>query len=170
MGAGGPLNQPLLAPADGGAPSAPPLLDASGAAYAPAAAPPGPAAGYPPYAQQQRGAAAPYAPPAVLGAPLYAQHPPLEAPIVQHTTTHIYDRPLIQNVSLAPVLQMCPSCGHTGATRVRRERGCCTWLAAFGLFWVCCPIFWLPCCIASCKDTVHRCKNCGTEVARIAPC
>jgi hypothetical protein len=113
----------------------------------------------------------------VLGAPVFAHPPPphpapgaLEAPIVQHTVTHVYDRPLIQNVSLAPVLQMCPSCGHTGATRVRRERGCCTWLASFGLFWVCCPFFWLPCCMASCKDTVHRCKNCGAEVARIAPC
>jgi hypothetical protein len=93
------------------------------------------------------------------------------APIVQtHTHVIMTDGPIIRRVSLAPVLQMCPSCGHTGATRVKRERGCCTWLQAFGMCWLFCPLFWLPCCLNCSKDTVHRCGACRAEVARITPC
>jgi hypothetical protein len=92
------------------------------------------------------------------------------APIVHTTTTHLYEGPVIQRVSLAPVLQMCPACGHTGPTRVRRERGYCTWLQSFALCWTFCPLFWLPCCLNCSKDLVHRCGACNAEVARITPC
>lgn len=185
MGVGGQqpssLQQPLLGGDPNAAPSAPPLVQSTTGAYAAAAAPPG---AYPPYDQQQQGSY-----PAALGTPhgAYAPIPPppppppsarsvaYTAPMVQTHTTHIVamsDQPLIlQRVSrLAPALQMCPSCGRTGATRVRRERGCCTWLQAFGMCWLFCPLFWLPCCLDCSKDVVHRCSDCGAEVARITPC
>lgn len=115
----------------------PPPLALPAASYPPVMGtpsfPPQPPAASPPPMQppmqQQQQTSAPYAP-----------------PVVQHHT-HVYEGPLIQRVTLTPVLQICPSCGHTGATRVRRERGCCTWLQCFTMCWLFCPLFWLPCCL-----------------------
>lgn len=128
---------------------------------------------------EQRSGTGPYTAPVVYGTPAAApstflqqqQHQQQQGvpAVVQHHT-HVYEGPLIQRVSLAPVLQVCPSCGHTGPTRVKRERGCCTWLQCFTLCWLFCPAFWVPCCLDCSKDLVHRCGQCNTEVARITPC
>ncbi|KAI8464033.1 MAG: LITAF-like zinc ribbon domain-containing protein [Monoraphidium minutum] len=182
------LQQPLLGdPSPSAPPLAPPPHGAPGlmlrdTPYAAASAPPGAAPGYPPYEQQQQqqqqqrafaagggGGAYPAVP--AHGYPAPPTHAPYAPPpVVERTTTVIYETPVIQRVTAAPVLQMCPACGHTGATRVKRERGCCTWLQCFGMCWLFCPLFWLPCCLDCSKDLVHRCSSCGAEVARISPC
>lgn len=139
-----------------------------------------------PHHQQQQQPS--YAPPSVIAyAPAtapppsrtpapYAMAPPPPIAVVHHhpgggTTTHVCAHgPLIQRVTLAPMAQVCPACGSAGPTRVRRERGCCTWLQCFAMCWLFCPLFWLPCCLDCSKDLVHRCGNCGAEVARVTPC
>ncbi|KIZ03065.1 hypothetical protein MNEG_4898 [Monoraphidium neglectum] len=167
-------------------PTAPPLspeqpsLVIRQTAYAAASAPPsaGTAVGYPPYEAQLRDAAAGGAYPSVysIGStppppPQHYQqqqqqqqqqhhhqhqpaHAPYAPPVVERTI--FYEGPVIQRVSAAPVLQICPACGHTGPTRVRRERGCCTWLQCFGLCWLFCPLFWLPCCLDCSRDRPHN--------------
>ena len=65
-------------------------------------------------------------------------------------------------------LNYCPNCGKqniTTMTRTKPTGG--TWigvLAGFVIFW---PLFWLPLCIRSMKQTNHHCPNCRTKVGRV---
>lgn len=56
----------------------------------------------------------------------------------------------------------CPACGYSVETRVKKENGAATWLAAFGLCLVGC---WAGCCVVPffvrrLKDSRHECPEC----------
>ena len=44
---------------------------------------------------------------------------------------------------------------------------CCTWFSALALCLLGCPVFfWIPFCVPTGKDTVHRCGHCNTCLGR----
>eukprot|EP00877_Chromochloris_zofingiensis_P003497 jgi/Chrzof1/13148/Cz07g21200.t1 len=96
--------------------------------------------------------------------------PAPDAHVIHHTHLHIPDGPVITRIHSCPRLHVCPRCGTTGPTVVRRESGCCAYLACFSMCWLFCPLFWLPFCLDCDRDLVHRCGKCRTEIARIKPC
>eukprot|EP00775_Hariotina_reticulata_P005319 gene5320-5554_t len=69
-----------------------------------------------------------------------------------------------------PQFTTCPACGYSGPSTVKRESGLCTYAACIGLWWLFCPLFWLPFCLDCDKDLVHRCGVCNAELARTKPC
>lgn len=78
----------------------------------------------------------------------------------------------VPHVPLAPIQYSCPQCGKAAPTRVRKEAGPCTWILCASLFFAAFPCCLLPfcwCCDCD-KDTVHRCRGCGIEVARVRAC
>lgn len=163
--------QPLLQQQDAVPPSAPPLVyggQLQQAGYAPAYAPPPalpqPAPGYPavPVLQQ----------PAMLQQQQQLSYaPPPPQLVAQHTHIHMPDEPLITRLAAAaPRQAVCPACQAAGPTQVRREAGCCTYLAVAAICWWCPLCACLPCCLDGCKDLVHRCSVCGSELARVRPC
>ncbi|XP_023219694.1 lipopolysaccharide-induced tumor necrosis factor-alpha factor homolog [Centruroides sculpturatus] len=63
-----------------------------------------------------------------------------------------------------PVQTLCPNCRNTVVTSTVKESGGCTYLAAFAVCLICCPCFWIPLVIDTCKDTIHTCPNCNSTL------
>ena len=81
--------------------------------------------------------------------------------IVGYTTGIVTVSPGIAQFSDFPVSMVCPHCRNQVVTVVSYEPGNLTWLACFGLFFFTLCCFWIPFCIKSMKDVVHRCPRCG---------
>lgn len=64
-----------------------------------------------------------------------------------------------------PVRITCHNCKHVTETDVDKKNSMCAWICVLVMFftglWLCCCI---PCCLDSCKDTMHKCKECDTIV------
>ena len=67
------------------------------------------------------------------------------------------------NFSDIPVRTVCPQCRKPIMTQVTNTIGLGTWLLALVLLLLP-PLCFLPFFINSCKDTEHRCPNCGNVV------
>eukprot|EP00891_Asterochloris_glomerata_P004083 jgi/Astpho2/4083/Aster-01232 len=66
-----------------------------------------------------------------------------------------------------PIIVQCPYCGSETLTRVDHVSSCCTWFSALALCLLGCPVFfWIPFCVPTGKDTVHRCGHCNTCLGR----
>ncbi|XP_076358770.1 lipopolysaccharide-induced tumor necrosis factor-alpha factor homolog [Tachypleus tridentatus] len=64
----------------------------------------------------------------------------------------------------APCQTTCPNCRNTIVTTVQRESGVCTWIAVVVVLLVCCPCFFIPLVIDTCKDSRHMCPSCNATV------
>lgn len=67
-----------------------------------------------------------------------------------------------------PLRVACNFCQTENVTETNRETGLGTWVACAGLCFLglglgCCCI---PCCVDSCKDTVHSCPNCKRTLGK----
>ncbi|KAJ3251237.1 hypothetical protein HK103_002566 [Boothiomyces macroporosus] len=58
----------------------------------------------------------------------------------------------------------CINCKQQGVSMTEKVMGAAGWVAVFGTCLVCCCLAWVPCVIDTCKDTNHRCSNCGMLV------
>mmetsp|Transcript_18344 Transcript_18344/g.28328 ORF Transcript_18344/g.28328 Transcript_18344/m.28328 type:complete len:155 (-) Transcript_18344:184-648(-) len=65
-------------------------------------------------------------------------------------------------------MDVCPHCGAQNIrTRTQTYPSCLTWVATgitFMLFW---PLFWIPLCMDSCKQTDHFCQQCHANVGTL---
>ncbi|XP_015791626.1 lipopolysaccharide-induced tumor necrosis factor-alpha factor homolog [Tetranychus urticae] len=63
---------------------------------------------------------------------------------------------------------ICPKCHQYIVTKTKSVAGCLTWLSCLGLFMIGCDLCccFIPCCVDSCRDVIHRCPNCGRKVGR----
>ncbi|KAJ1967072.1 hypothetical protein H4R35_006818 [Dimargaris xerosporica] len=66
-----------------------------------------------------------------------------------------------------PILATCPKCQLQVTSEIDTKVGTKSGLFALLTCVVCWPLFWIPLCMNSCKDEVHRCPNCKTELGRI---
>ncbi|DBB04121.1 TPA: hypothetical protein ACH3X1_013171 [Trebouxia sp. C0004] len=108
----------------------------------------------------------------------YAEGPPASGslqPSVQNMgqlaqpTQQSYRMQLLGSFDDEPAVVTCSQCGVTGQTYTVKESGCCVWFSALScLFMGCWPCAWLPFCVGSCKDTVHKCSSCGTILGKHA--
>ncbi|KAJ3251238.1 hypothetical protein HK103_002567 [Boothiomyces macroporosus] len=55
----------------------------------------------------------------------------------------------------------CMNCKQQGMSIVEKTNGAATWIAACATCLLCWPCAWVPFVIDTCKDTNHRCANCG---------
>ncbi|EAS01695.3 LITAF-like zinc ribbon domain protein (macronuclear) [Tetrahymena thermophila SB210] len=93
--------------------------------------------------------------------PNYAQPPMAQQPM------NMQMQP-VQNMTNStpfPVQATCPSCQKTQTTVVETKAGSGTWKMCCILFCFtgCCCI---PFCMDSCKDKIHHCSNCQTEIGK----
>mmetsp|Transcript_26427 Transcript_26427/g.41468 ORF Transcript_26427/g.41468 Transcript_26427/m.41468 type:complete len:185 (+) Transcript_26427:68-622(+) len=93
--------------------------------------------------------------------PNAAPGPSPPAPARPAATAH---RPPRRDLGSRPCSVTCPSCHHTGLTKINQQCGACTWISAILLLLFCFPLFWVPFVCPSCYDTEHFCRNCGRRV------
>uniref|UniRef100_A0A3B5KL62 LITAF domain-containing protein n=1 Tax=Takifugu rubripes TaxID=31033 RepID=A0A3B5KL62_TAKRU len=78
------------------------------------------------------------------------------------SVTHVVVSPALHDV---PGQTLCPHCQQTVITRTEPTAGLMTWLvcAALGFFgcFLCC---FIPFCIESCQDIMHRCPSCNRVI------
>ncbi|KAJ3270158.1 hypothetical protein HDV01_000493 [Terramyces sp. JEL0728] len=60
-----------------------------------------------------------------------------------------------------PQPMTCMNCKQQGLSTTEKTMGAAAWIAVFGTCLVCFCCAWVPCVIDTCKDTNHRCANCG---------
>ncbi|XP_071036304.1 lipopolysaccharide-induced tumor necrosis factor-alpha factor homolog [Parasteatoda tepidariorum] len=60
-----------------------------------------------------------------------------------------------------PMQITCGNCHKAVVTTTVATNGACAWIAAIMVCICCCPLFWVPLCIDSCKDVQHQCPSCG---------
>ncbi|KAJ3320225.1 hypothetical protein HDV06_005469 [Boothiomyces sp. JEL0866] len=58
----------------------------------------------------------------------------------------------------------CPNCKAQGISVTDKSNGAAVWISACVVCLVFWPCAWIPCVIDTCKDTNHRCSNCGMVV------
>ncbi|KAK7507369.1 hypothetical protein BaRGS_00001304 [Batillaria attramentaria] len=86
-------------------------------------------------------------------------------------TTVVVHQPtvaVVQSFRQVPVRTRCPACQAEITTSTHYEVGTLTWIICvivclIGCYLGCCLI---PFCVDGCKDVVHSCPNCRTQVAR----
>ncbi|KAG8178669.1 hypothetical protein JTE90_025591 [Oedothorax gibbosus] len=66
-------------------------------------------------------------------------------------------------LSTGPMHVTCGNCRRTVLTSVTKENGACAYVATLFVCLICCPFFWLPLCMESCKDVHHSCPSCGAR-------
>ncbi|KAL3154623.1 hypothetical protein ABBQ32_014072 [Trebouxia sp. C0010 RCD-2024] len=142
---------------DVAAPSAPPLTPATSPAP-----PSSPTSGYGlPTGYQAQYAEAP--PELQSFRPSNQAMPPVNQPVQS------YRMQTLGSFDDEPAIITCTQCRATGQTYTYQESGCCVWFSAITcIFLGCWPCAWMPFCFGSCKDTVHRCSNCGRVVGKHA--
>ncbi|KAM9785041.1 LITAF domain-containing protein-like [Syngnathus typhle] len=101
------------------------------------------------------------APPPGFYPPMYAGPPPGGPSTIASVPHVVVLAPLQEN----PGRTICPHCRQTVVTHVEYKPGLKTWaifgiLAFFGCF-LCC---WIPFVVDSCKDVVHHCPSCHTQI------
>jgi hypothetical protein len=93
------------------------------------------------------------------------------APVVVEAHTHVHHT----HVHPPPQLPAsCPGCGLSGgsggaSSRWSIESGCCAWLSALALCFMCPCCFFVPFCTNCARDQVYRCSRCGAELGRTRP-
>ncbi|XP_037113257.1 lipopolysaccharide-induced tumor necrosis factor-alpha factor homolog [Syngnathus acus] len=105
------------------------------------------------------------APPPGVYPPMYAVLPPVGyqgGPSTTASVPHVVVTPSLQD---SPGQTICPHCRQTVVTHVEYKPGLMAWvicgtLAFFGCF-LCC---WIPFVVDACKDVVHHCPNCHTQI------
>ncbi|KAF8781709.1 lipopolysaccharide-induced tumor necrosis factor-alpha factor homolog [Argiope bruennichi] len=63
-----------------------------------------------------------------------------------------------------PVQVTCGNCRQTVITTTTAENGACAYIACIIVLIFCCPCFFIPLCIDSCKDIQHTCPGCGARL------
>ncbi|KAL4496408.1 hypothetical protein ABPG72_014638 [Tetrahymena utriculariae] len=63
-----------------------------------------------------------------------------------------------------PIRVKCPACQNEGMTLVETKSGSAVYGWAAITCWFCCPLFFIPFFIDSCKDKIHKCNFCQAEV------
>eukprot|EP00112_Aurelia_sp_Birch-Aquarium-sp1_P025553 Seg855.5 transcript_id=Seg855.5/GoldUCD/mRNA.D3Y31 product="Lipopolysaccharide-induced tumor necrosis factor-alpha factor" protein_id=Seg855.5/GoldUCD/D3Y31 len=131
--------------------------------------------GYPPqqpgYPPQQPGYPPAYSQPQQPGYPAQpASYPATQSSFNTTTTTVIAAQPTaVTTVAIVfhefPVTMICPSCKAQIVTAVTYEPGTFAYMLFFLMcifgFWICC---FFPFCIDSCKDSIHSCPNCRSQL------
>lgn len=79
-------------------------------------------------------------------------------PVTAQPTT-VINPPLMFGES--PMQVTCGNCHQTVVTTTTAENGACAYIAALVVFILCCPCFWIPLVIDTCKDVNHTCPACG---------
>ncbi|KAL4426775.1 hypothetical protein ABPG74_006572 [Tetrahymena malaccensis] len=93
-------------------------------------------------------------------------YPPEQYPPMQNQPMQIQVPQVVQNMACMspyPVQTTCHNCKKTLTTTVTSKAGSGTWMMSLilCLFTCCCCI---PFCIDSCKDKVHTCPDCQTQL------
>lgn len=65
-----------------------------------------------------------------------------------------------------PMQVTCGNCQKVVMTTTVTENGACAWIAALIVCLFCCPCFWIPLVMDSCKDVNHTCPACGSLLGR----
>ncbi|GFT23825.1 lipopolysaccharide-induced tumor necrosis factor-alpha factor-like protein [Nephila pilipes] len=63
-----------------------------------------------------------------------------------------------------PMRVTCGNCQRSVLTTTVRENGACAYIATLFVCLLCCPCFWIPLCLDSCKDVQHACPGCGARL------
>lgn len=180
-----PAQQPLLQAADARPDDAPvlqsaaepPLKPEKGSGAAAPSAPPLSSATTPGGPRTDQASASGYGLPSGYRAQ-YAEAPPElqsirppanAAPSANQPMQQSHRMQILGSFDDDPAIITCTACGATGQTYTYKESGCCVWFSAIScIFLGCWPCAWMPFCMRSCKDTVHRCSNCGRVVGKHA--
>ncbi|GIY69783.1 LITAF domain-containing protein [Caerostris extrusa] len=64
----------------------------------------------------------------------------------------------------SPMQITCGNCRQTVVTTTTAENGACAYLACVIVLILCCPCFFIPLCMTSCKDVHHTCPGCGARL------
>ncbi|GIY46677.1 lipopolysaccharide-induced tumor necrosis factor-alpha factor-like protein [Caerostris extrusa] len=67
-------------------------------------------------------------------------------------------------LSNQPMSITCGNCRRTVMTTTVKENGACAYIATIFVCLLCCPCFWIPLCLDSCKDVHHSCPGCGARL------
>lgn len=86
---------------------------------------------------------------------MYPPHPP---PMMMNP---ILVDPSMVPMNVNPAATNCQHCGRFTNNISRSACGCTALTWGLGLLLVFPPLFWLPCCVSSMRDTRFICSNCG---------
>ncbi|CAL1277588.1 unnamed protein product [Larinioides sclopetarius] len=67
-------------------------------------------------------------------------------------------------LSNQPMRVTCGNCQRAVMTTTTRENGACAYISTLFICFLCCPCFWIPLCLDSCKDVHHSCPGCGARL------
>ena len=76
----------------------------------------------------------------------------------------LYSHPVDLSESQVPAKFFCITCQAAETSKVQNEVGTGVIVSSALLCFVFIPLFWIPCCIGTCKDKVHKCPKCGEVV------
>lgn len=63
-----------------------------------------------------------------------------------------------------PVQTTCPNCHNTVTTTTVKQNGTFAYVMAFVVCLFCCPCFWIPLVMDTCKDVYHSCPACNASL------
>ncbi|XP_077979875.1 LITAF domain-containing protein-like [Glandiceps talaboti] len=100
-----------------------------------------------------------------------APPPPYQSQMYSNNTVVVANQPAamtmvnVVNFGSSPVSMTCPHCRQQIVSSVYFEVGTMAWLICFFLWfvgaWCCC---FIPFCMDSCKDAVHKCPSCNNHL------
>ncbi|XP_077980665.1 lipopolysaccharide-induced tumor necrosis factor-alpha factor homolog [Glandiceps talaboti] len=99
------------------------------------------------------------------------QAPPVQPAGTTQTTTVVVTQPdsgetiTVRAYGEMPVVVTCPSCQQNVLSRVSYEPGIMAWCCCVLLCFVGCLLcMWIPLCMNSCADAIHKCPNCHNHL------
>ncbi|KAJ3310989.1 hypothetical protein HDV04_004506 [Boothiomyces sp. JEL0838] len=110
---------------------------------------------------------------ALEGQPAYGAPPtyPAQSPADGSNAPQVYQQAppqpqmvVAQVFSENPQPISCPNCKAQGISVTNKSNGAAVWISACVVCLVFWPCAWVPLVIDTCKDTEHRCANCGVMV------
>ncbi|XP_076317417.1 lipopolysaccharide-induced tumor necrosis factor-alpha factor homolog [Tachypleus tridentatus] len=63
-----------------------------------------------------------------------------------------------------PAQTTCPNCQNNIISVTEKQNGTLSYLMAVIVCLLCCPCFWIPLVVDTCKDTVHTCPSCKAHL------